>query len=99
MLCNFETNPTHGLGGGGVPFLDTIDGRFLGVAYLITKNQFDHVTFEENSDRPQNPRYGEYEDTIDLESRDGFEVKIITNKSLCLYNEHVPKDWILYVNE
>ena len=77
---------------GGVSFLDTNnEGKALGVAYLITKEQFDHVVFEENSGRPQNPDYGWYEDTIDLESIDGFEVKTITNKILLPYNEPVAK--------
>ena len=63
------------------------------MAYLITKEQFDHVVFEENSGRAQNKDYGWYEDTIDLEPMDGFEVKTITNNELRHYNEPFPEYW------
>ncbi len=80
--------------GSGVSFLDTTGkGNALGVAYLITKEQFDHVVFEENSGRAQNKDYGWYEDTIDLEPMDGFEVKTITNNELRHYNEPFPEYW------
>ena len=72
-------------------FLYISKGRSLGVAYLITKEQFEHVIFEENSDCLQNLFYGGYEDTIDLGSMDGFGVKTNTNKGLRYYNEAVPK--------
>ncbi len=69
--------------GSGVSFLDiTQEGFAHGVAYLITKEQFDHVVFEENSGRYQREGWGWYEDTIDLETIDGFEVKTITNRNL-----------------
>ena len=73
--------------GGGVSFLDTTKkGKSLGVAYLITREQFEHVSCEENGGRC--PGEGEwYEDIIDLEEMDGFEVKTITNKKLRTYNE------------
>lgn len=89
----YFANDSGSWDGGGVSFLDVTndDGKSLGVAYLITREQFDHVVFEENAGRPQNPDYGWYEDTIDLEKMDGFEVKTITNKSLRPYNEPVPK--------
>ena len=78
--------------GGGVSFLDmTSKGRALGVAYLITKEQFDHVVYEENAGRRQNPDYVWYEDTIDLEAIDGFEVRTITNKYLRPYRQPVSK--------
>ncbi len=74
--------------GSGVSFLDTTrPGRALGVAYLITKEQFDHVVFEENSGRAQNREYGWYEDTIDLGTMDGIEVKTITNEEPRVSNE------------
>ena len=73
--------------GGGVSFLDTTKkGHALGVAYLITKEQFEHVACEENGGRC--PGGGEwYEDIIDLGTMDGFEVKTITNSELRDYNE------------
>ena len=73
--------------GGGVSFLDTTrKGKALGVAYLITKEQFEHVSCEENGGRC--PGGGEwYEDVIELEPMDGFEVRTITNNDLRDYNE------------
>ena len=81
---------------GGVSFLDvTKRGKSLGVAYLITKKQFEHVVFEENAGRAQNRDFGWYEDTIDLEAMDGFEVKTITNRNLRDYNEPCSDYWIV----
>ena len=73
--------------GGGVSFLDTTEkGKSLGVAYLITRQQFEHVSCEENGGRC--PGGGEwYEDIIDLEPIDGIGVKTITNNDLRPYNE------------
>ena len=73
--------------GGGVSFLDTTrKGKALGVAYLITPEQFEHVSCEENGGRcPGNG--GWYEDIIDLEPIYGIEVKTITNNDLRPYNE------------
>ena len=73
--------------GGGVSFLDTTKrGKALGVAYLITREQFEHVSCEENGGR--SPGGGEwYEDVIELEPMDGFEVRTITNNDLRDYNE------------
>ena len=73
--------------GGGVSFLDTTrKGKALGVAYLITPEQFKHVSCEENGGRcPGNG--GWYEDIIDLEPIYGIEVKTITNNDLRPYNE------------
>ena len=70
----------------GVSFLDaTKKGHALGVAYLITKEQFEHVAAQENGGRY--PGSGEwYEDFIDLGEMDGFEVKTITNNNLRRYN-------------
>jgi len=74
--------------GKGVSFLDTTKrGHALGVAYLITKDQFDHVVYRENAGRHQNKLYGWYEDTITLGEMDGFEVKTITNTDIRQYNE------------
>jgi gamma-glutamylcyclotransferase (GGCT)/AIG2-like uncharacterized protein YtfP len=69
--------------GSAVSFLDTTNkGKSLGVAYLITKEQFVHVCARENDGRSPTPGYGWYEDIIDLGVMDGFEVKTITNNSL-----------------
>ena len=73
---------------GGVSFLDTSKkGSALGVAYLITKEQFDHVATQENGGRYPEEGYNWYENIIDLETMDGFEVKTITNNILREYNE------------
>ena len=74
--------------GSGVSFLDTAShGKALGVAYLITKEQFDHIVYEENSGRPQNKIYGWYEDTVSLAPIGGIEALTITNEDLRPYNE------------
>ena len=71
----------------GVSFLDvTKGGHALGVAYLITKEQFDHVVRWENAGRSQDKIHGWYEDTITLGEMDGFEVKTITNTDIRDYN-------------
>lgn len=71
----------------GVSFLDTTQkGYALGVAYLITKEQFDHVAEQENGgDFPGNGKW--YTDIIDLGTIDGIEIKTITNNNLREYNE------------
>ena len=73
--------------GCGVSFLDTTkEGHALGVAYLITRDQFEHVAAEENGGR--SPGYGNwYEDIISLGEMDGFEMLTITNDELRPYNE------------
>lgn len=78
----------------GVSFLDTTEkGKSLGVAYLITKEQFDHVAKEENSGRYPDGTGEWYEDIIDLGMMDGFEVKTITNKRIRPYNEPCQEYW------
>ena len=77
--------------GSGVSFLDVSEkGHALGVAYLITRKQFEHVVFEENSGRYQREGWGWYEDTIDLDPMYGFEVKTITNGKVRDYNDPFP---------
>ena len=72
---------------GGVSFLDiSKPGNAFGVAYLITKKQFEHLVKQENSGRPPEDGYGWYENIIDLGMMDGFEVKTITNNNLRSYN-------------
>ncbi len=73
--------------GCGVSFLDTTkEGHALGLAYLITRDQFEHVAAEENGGR--SPGYGNwYEDIISLGEMDGFEMLTISNNELRPYNE------------
>ena len=74
--------------GSGVSFLDTTrKGKSLGVAYLITTEQLGHVTEQENNGRIPQPGYDWYEDIIDLDMMDGFEVKTITNHKILPYIE------------
>lgn len=78
--------------GSGVSFLDVTEpGSALGVAYLITKEQFEHVCRRENSGREPQPGSGWYEDIIDLGEMDGFEVKTITNRHVRDFNEPYPE--------
>ena len=84
----YFANASGSWDGCGVSFLDVSGkGKALGVAYLITKEQFEHVSAEENGGRTPAPGYGWYENIIDLDEMDGFEVKTITNKNLRNYNE------------
>ena len=80
--------------GSGVSFIDITDeGKAYGVAYLITKNQFDHVSARENDGRQPTPGYNWYEDIIDLGEMDGFKVKTITNAKIRPYNDPIPAYW------
>ena len=73
---------------GGVSFLDTSKkGSAVGAAYLITKEQFDHVAAQENGGRYSEEGYNWYENIIAHETMDGFEVKTITNNIPREYNE------------
>lgn len=77
--------------GSGVSFLNVSEnGHALGVAYLITRKQFEHVVFEENSGRHQSEGGEWYEHTIDLDPMYGFEVKTITNRKVRDYNDPFP---------
>ena len=65
----------------------TKEGHALGVAYLITREQFEHVAAEENGGRfPDGWGYW-YENIIALDEMDGFESFTITNDELRPYNE------------
>ena len=80
--------------GGGVSFLDTTKkGKALGVAYLITREQFRHVAREENTGRDPHPGWGWYEDIIELGATDGFEKITITNNNPQIHNEPIQKYW------
>ena len=67
---------------GGVSFIDTSkEGNALGVAYLITEEQFKHVMEQENGGNfPGNGEW--YTEIIDLGMMNGFNVKTITNPIL-----------------
>ena len=73
--------------GCGVSFLDTTQkGKAFGVAYLITRKQFEHVAAQENGGRF--PGYGSwYEDIKTFGEMDGFDLVTITNDELRPYNE------------
>ena len=74
----------------GVSFLDvTADGHALGVAYLITREQFEHVAAQENTGRfpSEDESWGWYENIISLGTFKGFEVKTVTNRGLRPYNK------------
>ena len=74
--------------GGGVSFLDTgKDGHALATAYLITREQFEHVAAEENGGRAPNGNGYWYENIINLEEMDGFEMLTVTNKKPREQNE------------
>lgn len=74
--------------GSGVSFLDvTGPGNALGVAYLITEKQFEHVCRRENDGREPEHGYSWYEDVVDLGEMDGFKVMTVTNRDLRDYNE------------
>ena len=74
--------------GCGVSFLDTTkNGKALGVAYLITREQLDHVAAQENGGTPPHKSWGWYTDIIDLGTIGGIEVKTVTNNDLRPFNE------------
>ena len=89
MYFGNESGSWHG---SGVSFLDTTKkGKSLGVAYLITKKQLEHVAKRENNGRYPTPGGKWYGDFIDLEPIEGIEVKTITNNAIRTYNEPIPK--------
>ena len=74
--------------------MDTNDGgSALGVAYLITKEQFEHVAAQENGGRAPREGYGWYENIIELDPINGFEARTITNNDLRGYNEPSQSYW------
>ena len=73
---------------GGVSFLDTSkEGHALGVAYLITGEQFEHVVKRENAGRIPDGTGSWYEDIISLGEIDGYEMLTVSNNELRDYNE------------
>ena len=74
--------------GGGVSFLDiTKPGHAKGVAYLITEEQFRHVSCEENGGVAPEHSIGWYNKVVDLEMMDGIRTVTFTNDELREYNE------------
>ena len=76
--------------GGGVSFLDiTKPGSAKGVAYLITREQFDHVASEENGGCPPERSPGWYNTVVSLGTIDGIEAVTITSDQRRPENEPV----------
>jgi hypothetical protein len=74
--------------GCGVSFLDTSkEGHALGVAYLITGEQFEHVVKRENAGRFPDGTGNWYEDIISLGEIDGYEMLTVSNNELRDKNE------------
>lgn len=74
--------------GGGVVFLDlTKPGRAKGVAYLITREQFEHVAREENGGCSPERSHGWYNTVVSLGMLDGIEAVTITNETRRPENE------------
>lgn len=72
----------------GVSFLDTTsNGKAYGVAYLITKEQFEHVCKRENAGRKPENNPNWYNEIIDLGEMDGFRIKTLTNSTIRDYYE------------
>ncbi|MBO6105598.1 MAG: gamma-glutamylcyclotransferase, partial [Methanobrevibacter sp.] len=73
--------------GSGVSFLDiSKKGHALGVAYLLTREQFDHVAAQENNGRfPGNGEW--YNCKKSLGEIDGYELVTVTNDKLRKQNK------------
>ncbi len=73
---------------GAVSFLDTSrEGSALGVAYLVTREQFDHVVKEENGGGLPANNTGWYGKVLSLGYLDGYEVVTFTNPKTLGPNE------------
>ena len=74
--------------GCGVSFLDTTkEGHALGVAYLITREQFEHVAAQENGGRFPDGQGFWYENIRTIGKMDGYELVTVTNDELRPYND------------
>ena len=81
-------NTSGSWNGCGVSFLDTTKkGNALAVAYLITREQFEHVAAEENCGRFPDGYGFWYENIKSLGELDGYELVTITNDELRPYND------------
>lgn len=74
---------------GGVSFLDVTDkkGKALGIAYLVSKDQFRHIVTQENGGHYPKDGRGWYPNIIGLGIIGGFEVKTVTKNIRHEYNE------------
>ena len=78
-------NNSASWGGKGVSFLDiSKQGHALGVAYLITREQFDHVALQENGGHQLLNAW--YNTIISIGMMDGHDVVTITNNAVCDFN-------------
>ncbi len=76
----YFANHSDNWDGKAVSFLDVDrEGEALGVAYLITREQFLHVACQENGKRPPDGTYGWYNLIQQLDDMDGYEVYTISN--------------------
>ena len=81
-------NSSGSWGGKGVSFLDiTQPGQAKGVAYQITREQFEHVACQENGGCEPAYSHGWYDTVVSLGELDGYEVVTITNSEVRDYNE------------
>ncbi|MBQ4468198.1 MAG: CDP-alcohol phosphatidyltransferase family protein [Firmicutes bacterium] len=84
----YYANESGPWGGMGVSFIDTSKpGRALGVAYLVTREQYWHVVIQENNGkRPEdNPHW--YDKVVSLGDFRGHEVMTFTNHDRLPSNE------------
>ena len=84
----YYANESEPWGGMGVSFIDTSKpGRALGVAYLVTREQYWHVVIQENrGKRPEdNPHW--YDKVVSLGDFRGHEVRTFTNHDRLPSNE------------
>lgn len=80
--------------GKGVSFLDiTKPGSAKGVAYLITRQQFEHVAREENGGLQPEDNVNWYNTIVSLGYLDGCEVVTITNDRVRNYNAPAEAYW------
>ena len=88
-------NTSYSWEGGGVSFLDiSKPGKALGVAYLISREQFEHVAREENGGHEPAEATGWYNTVVKLGQMDGMDVLTITNDSCRLVN-HPAKSYVM----
>jgi len=72
----------------GVSFLDgSKPGKAYGVAYLITKEQFEHLYREENSGTEPSPNSRWYNHKLQLGTYDGISIMTVTNCSVRTKNQ------------
>ena len=86
--------------GRGVSFLDMDkEGHALGVAYLITKEQFEDVARKENGNNGPDGKIGWYRDIIHLGKMDGFEMLTVAVMSTTTIITQPRNIWMFCVEE